>query len=128
MKNYDDIIGLPHHVSATHPHMSVADRAAQFSPFAALTGYEEVIDETGRRTDARPEQDEARLAELDAALRAVMLRGGRAHIVWFAEDVRKEGGHFCSADGTIAKIDAAGRRIVLEDGTAILTRDIVELF
>ena len=53
--NYEDIIGLPHHVSQRHPHMPVSDRAAQFAPFAALTGYGDVIKETARQTEERPE-------------------------------------------------------------------------
>ena len=57
-KSYDDIIHLPHHVSATHPHMSMAERAAQFSPFAALTGYEDVLTETARKTEQKIELDE----------------------------------------------------------------------
>ena len=60
MGKYDDIIDLPHHVSETHARMSRHDRAAQFSPFAALTGFGEVIDETARETSARLEMDEQR--------------------------------------------------------------------
>lgn len=126
MSRYDDILDLPHHVSSVHRPMPRADRAAQFAPFAALTGYGEVIGEAQRRTQARPEQDEARLAELDAALRTVMLQGGGVHLVYFVEDARKEGGRFCTADGVIRRIDDAGR-IVLEDGTAIPLADIVDL-
>ena len=62
---YDDIIELPHPVSETHPHMSMLDRAAQFSPFDALTGYSDAIDETARPTDARRELSEQELQELD---------------------------------------------------------------
>ena len=57
--SYEDIIHLPHHVSTVHPHMPVSDRAAQFAPFAALTGYGDVIKETARQTDAKPELSEA---------------------------------------------------------------------
>lgn len=60
MGNYDDIINLPHHVSTVHPHMSAIDRAAQFSPFAALTGHGAAISETARLTDARPDLDETK--------------------------------------------------------------------
>ena len=67
MRKYGDIISLPHHVSNTHPHMPVADRAAQFAPFAALTGYGEVIKETARRTDAEPELTEDEKERLRAA-------------------------------------------------------------
>ena len=66
-KKYDDIINLPHHVSLTHPHMSRLDRAAQFSPFAALTGYDAAIKETARLTDKKVELGEYELEELNTA-------------------------------------------------------------
>jgi hypothetical protein len=70
--NYEDIIGLPHHVSQRHPHMPVSDRAAQFAPFAALTGYGDVIKETARQTEERPELSEDERAALDYKLHAVL--------------------------------------------------------
>ena len=127
MSKYDDIIGLEHHVSKTHPHMSVADRATQFAPFAALTGYEEVIDEAGRLTQQRIQVDEDRLAELDDALRAVLAQGGAVKLVYFAEDDRKEGGSYRTIVGRIRKVDEVGRRLIMEDGTAISTDCIIEL-
>lgn len=127
MSKYDDIIGLEHHVSKTHPHMSVADRAAQFAPFAALTGYEEVIDEAGRLTQQRIQVDEDRLAELDDALRAVLAQGGAVKLVYFVEDDRKEGGSYRTIVGRIRKVDEVGRRLIMEDGTAISTDCIIEL-
>lgn len=127
MSKYDDIIGLEHHVSKMHPHMSVADRAAQFAPFAALTGYEEVIDEAGRLTQQRIQADEDRLAELDVALRAVLAQGGAVKLVYFAEDDRKEGGSYRTIVGRIRKVDEVGRRLIMEDGTAISTDCIIEL-
>ena len=127
MSKYDDIIGLEHHVSKTHPHMSVADRAAQFAPFAALTGYEEVIDEAGRLTQQRIQADEGRLAELDDALRAVLAQGGAVKLVYFAEDDRKVGGSCRTIVGRIRKVDEVGRRLIMEDGTAISTDCIIEL-
>lgn len=127
MSKYDDIIGLEHHVSKMHPHMSVADRAAQFAPFAALTGYEEVIDEAGRLTQQRIQADEDRLAELDDALRAVLAQGGAVKLVYFAEDDRKEGGSYRTIVGRIRKVDEVGRRLIMEDGTAISTDCIIEL-
>ena len=63
--DYEDIIHLPHHVSSVHPHMPVSDRAAQFAPFAALTGYGDVIKETARQTDAKPELSEDEKEILD---------------------------------------------------------------
>lgn len=127
MSKYDDIIGLEHHVSKTHPHMSVADRAAQFAPFAALTGYEGVIDEAGRLTQQRFHADEDRLAELDDALRAVLAQGGAVKLVYFAEDDRKEGGSYRTIVGRIRKVDEVGRRLIMEDGIAISTDCIIEL-
>ena len=70
---YDDIIHLPHHVSQTHPQMPMCDRAAQFSPFAALTDYGVVIRETGRLKETRPELDEDAKSELDSVLRCCLL-------------------------------------------------------
>ena len=127
MSKYDDIIGLEHHVSKTHPHMSVADRAAQFAPFAALTGYEEVIDEAGRLTQQRFHADEDRLAELDDALRAVLAQGGAVKLVYFVEDDRKKGGSYRTIVGRIRKVDEVGRRLIMEDGSAISTDCIIEL-
>ena len=75
--NYDDIINLPHHVSERHPHMPVSDRAAQFAPFAALTGYGDVIKETARLTETRPELSEDEKARMDQTLRAVLIRRGK---------------------------------------------------
>ena len=86
MNKYDEILSLPHHVSPTRPQMPRADRAAQFAPFAALTGYEEVIDETARVTQQRPELDEARLEELDAALQFLLARKEEVRITFFLED------------------------------------------
>ena len=82
MNKYDEILSLPHHVSPTRPQMPRADRAAQFAPFAALTGYEEVIDETARVTQQRPELDEARLERGGAhhLLSGGRNKAGRAHL------------------------------------------------
>jgi hypothetical protein len=71
--NYDDIINLPRHVSDHHPHMSMSDRAAQFSPFAALTGYGDLVDETARYTEERPTLTESEREELDAKLQQFLL-------------------------------------------------------
>ena len=127
MRNYDDIIGLPHHVSDSHPHMPVADRAAQFAPFAALTGYGDIIDETGRFTEEKGEPDEARLAEFDETLRIVLERGGRASIVYFEEDARKQGGAYRLCSGTIVRADSIFRRLVMKDGTVIDFENIIDI-
>lgn len=80
---YDDIINLPHHVSATRPRMPLTDRAAQFALFAALRGYEATVRETARRTEERRELTEETRQELDAALRRISAREaeGAPHLV-----------------------------------------------
>lgn len=127
MNKYDEILSLPHHVSPTRPQMPRADRAAQFAPFAALTGYEEVIDETARVTQQRPELDEARLEELDASLQFLLARKEEVRITFFLEDETKRGGRICTRTGRIAKADAAERRLILDDGSSIAFCDVLEL-
>ena len=104
--NYEDIIGLPHHVSQRHPHMPVSDRAAQFAPFAALTGYGDVIKETARQTEERPELSEDERAALDYKLHAVLSIPGQKPeitITYFVPDPRKSGGAFRKAAGRIRR-------------------------
>lgn len=130
MGNYDDIIHLPHHVSASRPRMSALDRAAQFSPFAALTGHDAAIRETARLTDARQELDEDKKAELDECLQ--MLRSQAAlkpdaEITYFVPDAQKEGGSYLSARGAVKKIDDLAHRVIMEDGTVIPISDIYEI-
>lgn len=142
MGNYDDIIGLDHHVSRVHPQMSRADRAAQFSPFAALTGYGEAIRETGRLTEERVELDEDVKERLDEKLRMLQHRieergqkrmpsyeGGydypEASITYFRPDDRKEGGSYVTVAGRVKKIDAYGQMVVMADGMRIPVGDIV---
>lgn len=127
---YDDIINLPHSVSATRPQMSLANRAAQFSPFAALTGFEAAIAETGRLTDGRIELAEGTIAALDRKLGiladAVDTKPEIA-ITYFLQDDRKEGGAYVTATGTVKKIDGFERAIVLTDGKKIAIVDILEI-
>ena len=95
-KNYEDIINLPHHVSPVHPSMPLSDRAAQFAPFAALTGYGDVIKETARQTDRKPELTEEEKQELDYKLQmAVSLPGEKpaVTITYFVPDKKKAGGY-----------------------------------
>lgn len=130
MGKYDDIIHLPHHVSATRPRMSSQDRAAQFSPFAALTGYEAVISETGRLTDCRVELSEDRMAELDRVQRRIAERIGEqpaVTVTWFVEDARKTGGEYVTARGNACRLDTYHRLLLLTDGTKIPLDDILRL-
>lgn len=121
-RRYDDIIHRDHHVSDRRPRMSVGDRAAQFSPFAALTGFEAAISETGRLTDGRIELGEDGKAMLDEKLRRVFEQiqwQPQVQLVHFQPDSRKAGGAYLSCTGRVKRIDQHRRTIFLSDGTAI---------
>ena len=129
-RSYDDIIDLPHPTAAKHPRMPVADRAAQFSPFAALTGYEAAVQETARLTDERIELNEDELAALDEKLRTVLAWNGEAPLVsitYFQADGRKAGGSYNTAQGYIRKLDELRRVIVMQDGSKIPVDDVLEI-
>lgn len=116
---YDDILYLPHPTSRTHPRMSRQDRAAQFSPFAALTGYEDTVKETARLTEERPILTEDEMAELDTRLRLAMELGAEVTVTWFRPDSRKSGGSYVTATGRIRKADEIQRILTMENGTRI---------
>lgn len=130
MGNYDDIINLPHHESTKHPRMSALNRAAQFSPFAALTGHEAAISETARLTNTRLELDEDRKEELDEQLQII-----REHIslepevaiTYFVPDTQKEGGSYLQVIGVIKRLDDIDHKIVMKNGTVIPINDIYEI-
>jgi len=127
---YDDIIDLPHHVSPTRKRMSMRERAAQFSPFAALTGYEAVIEETARLTDVERELDESRKAVLDMQLqqlRSLLAHRPEAAITWFCPDTRKSGGAYLTHSGRICKIDPLAGTVCFEDHTVISIEQITEI-
>ena len=127
---YDEIMGLPHHVSKTRPQMPVSDRAAQFAPFAALTGYDSAIKETGRLTDERIELDVEALSALDMKYQLLMEALDEAPevtITYFQPDERKAGGKYVSAVGTVKKIDDFERRITMRDGTRIPMDDVLSI-
>ena len=127
---YDEIINLPHHVSKTRPQMPMSDRAAQFAPFAALTGYDSAIKETGRLTDERIELDVEALSALDMKYQLLMDAFDDAPevtITYFQPDERKAGGQYVSATGTVKKVDTFGRRILLQDGTRIPLDSVYDL-
>ncbi len=128
--DYDDIIGLPHHVSQRHPQMPMADRAAQFSPFAALTGYEDAVRETVRLTERRIELDEYERERLDEQLRQLIARSGEAAqvcITYFCPDEHKEGGQYVTASGQIRQVDAYHGYILMSDHSKIAISEIVNL-
>ena len=114
---YADILHLPHHRAAGRAHMSLHDRAAQFAPFAALTGFDGVIAETGRQTECRAELSESEKARLDRKFARIIdcLQHGRhptVTVVYFDADARKEGGAYRQCSGEIKKIDLFERTIV----------------
>ncbi|MBA4700555.1 MAG: hypothetical protein H2212_14120 [Ruminococcus sp.] len=129
-KAYDDIIHLPHHVSATHPPMAVIDRAAQFSPFAALTGYEAAIKETARLTDEKVELDEYMKDALNDRLQIIADRL-KEHpeivITYFQPDVKKNGGAYVTVSGRAKKIDEYKRVVVMSDGAVVPVDEIISI-
>ncbi len=120
MGKYDDILHLPRHVSEKRLPMCRADRAAQFSPFAALSGYDDTIQEAGRLTRSSMELGEDGIALVEEKLQQ-LARQQRPYgeFTWFVVDSKKSGGDYVSAGGYVKKIDTYDRRILLEDGTAI---------
>ena len=116
-KVYADIIGLPHHVSENRPHMSIHDRAAQFAPFAALTGYDEMVREEERLTERRrelTEEETERLNQKLTILADVLADGHHPEVTaeYFVPDERKDGGRYETVTGRLKKIDQAGRKLV----------------
>ena len=129
-KTYDDIIHLPHHVSTTHPHMAAIDRAAQFSPFAALTGYDAAIKETARLTDERVELDEYMKDSLSDRLQIIADRlkeYPEIAITYFQPDMKKNGGAYVTAISTAKKIDQYERVVVMTDRTVISIDEIISI-
>ncbi len=130
MGNYDDIIDLPHHVSSTRPRMPMIDRAAQFQPFRALTGYEDAVRETARLTDRRMELTEEEKARLDAALQRLMdsiSSRPQVSVTWFQPDKRKAGGAYVTTTGRLKKIDNLEGVLILLGGERIVIEDILDI-
>ena len=129
MRNtYDDIIHLPHHVSTKHPHMALIDRAAQFSPFAALTGHDAAIKETARFTDEKVELDEYMKDILSDKLQIIaerLMDHPEIVITYFQPDEKKNGGAYVTATGTVKKIDEYDRIVVMTDKIEIPIDDII---
>ena len=128
---YDDILYLPHPVSRRRSRMSNYDRAAQFSPFAALTGFDATIEEAGRLTDRRIELDEAEKELLNEKLQEILEHidaQPQVTITHFVYDQRKAGGAYISTTGRVKKIDTYSRAILFTDGTAIPVSEIVGIY
>jgi hypothetical protein len=127
---YDDIINLPHHVSSTHPQMPTVNRAAQFSSFAALTGYDAAIKETGRLTKERIVLDEQAIDVLDmklGVLTELIDDIPKVAVTYYQPDEKKEGGTYITATGAVKKIDEYERVIVLTNGARISIGDILNV-
>lgn len=128
--DYEDILHLPHHRSKHRSHMSMHDRAAQFSPFAALTGFESAITETGRLTDHRLELEEYGKSVLDSKLAQLIEQVKQkpyVSILFFQPDERKAGGAYTEVTGQIRKIDLYRQVIIMMDGMEIPTGEIVSI-
>ena len=127
MGKYDDIINLPHHESTKHPKMPALDRAAQFLPFAALTGHDAAVRETARQTNNKMELDEIRKEELDEHLpliREHLMQKPQVNITYFVPDRKKEGGSYLTITDAIGKIEEHWHQVIMENGTVIPMNDI----
>lgn len=131
MKNpYEDIINLPKHSSSKHPQMPIYNRAAQFSPFAALVGHEAAISEAARRTEKRPDLDEYIRADIDRRLAIIEEHIDvkvEVTIVYFKEDELKDGGAYMEISGHAKKIDKYEKLVLMEDRVEIPIKDIIEI-
>ena len=130
MGEYDDIINLPHHVSRKHPQMSIHDRAAQFAPFAALTGHGEAIAETARLTDRKIELDDYEKMKLDEKLLILqehIMEMPEISVTYFCPDEKKEGGKYVTVTKALRKINDMERTLLMEDGMQIRIEDILEV-
>ena len=127
---YLDIIDMPHHVSPTRPQMSMMERAAQFSPFAALTGYDNAITETGLLTDERIGLDEDAKATLDmkhACLMEIINEQPKIYVTYFLPDTKKHGGEYVTVTGNLKRFDEYERLLIFTDGHKIPMDDIMDI-
>ena len=127
MSEYDDIIDLPRPKSKHEP-MPMSDRAAQFSPFAALTGYGDAIDETARLTDARIELSEEERAELDYKQQYLAaLDAPTVTVTYFVPDERKSGGAYVTHTGVLKRVDEVERMVVFKDGLRVPLDEVMDI-
>lgn len=133
---YDDMLDLPHHQSSTRPHMSMSSRAAQFSPFAALTGYDDEVRETTRLTDEKIELSDNEKERLDRKLRFLsdhLDERPTVSITYFVPDERKVGGAYTTDTGVVKKVDTVEQKVIfyaenkISDGWSRLINTIVEV-
>lgn len=128
--NYEDIINMPHHISERHPQMSIEARAAQFAPFAALTGYSDAVKETSRITEKRIEIDEELKLQLNTKLQKIIKNintNPKITFTYFIYDDKKEGGKYINKTGCVKKIDITNEYIILTDKTKIPINEIINI-
>lgn len=127
---YSEIIHLPHKQSSTRPHMPVADRAAQFAPFAALVGYDDAVKETARLTDSKRELSDCALEQLNAKLNYIqehLDEQPEVTITYFQADSKKSGGAYLTCTGIVKRVDDYEHIVLMQDGREIFIDDIVEI-
>lgn len=130
LHKYDDIIDLPHFVSSTHPHMSIRNRASQFAPFAALTGYEDAVNETARVTDKKIELDDNTIEIQNEKLQIInehLKEHPNVSITYFKPDEKKAGGSYVTLTERVKKIDQYEHTIVMANEVRILIEDILDM-
>lgn len=130
MDNYDDIINLPRHESSTRPRMPAANRAAQFSSFAALSGFGSAIDETARIVGARVELEEADIAILNRKLQMLtdlIAERPEVAVTYFQPDMKKDGGAYITAQGTLRRILNVEKELIFVDGRKIMIADVLDI-
>ncbi|WP_026495774.1 hypothetical protein [Butyrivibrio sp. WCD3002] len=132
MGKYDDIINLERPISKNHRPMALENRAAQFMPFAALTGYDDAVEETGRLTADKIELTEERIRELDEKLSELgaKLQNGpvKMFVTYFVPDLYKSGGEYVTSEVTVRKIDSYKKCLILTDKSEIFIHDIYDLW
>ena len=130
MNNYEDIINLPHHVSNKRPQMSIEQRASQFAPFSALTGYEDAIKETARLTNRKIEVDDGLKEVLNNKLNILednIKNKPEVSITYFIPDKKKSGGEYNTIIGIIRRIDVVNNLIIMEDKSKIDMKDVLNI-
>lgn len=130
MGKYDDIINLPHPEPKKHPRMSMENRAAQFSPFAALTGHNEAIKETERLTDQKIELEEDAIEEINRKIMWIkdnIKSKPEVVVTYFVPDYKKTGGKYITATVNIAKIDELNHTVITTNGLKIAVHNILEI-
>lgn len=128
--SYSDMVNLPHYQSNNRKHMPLLERAAQFAPFAALTGYDAQISETARLTDSRPVIGEKEAAQIDEALRVIMEHTAeqpQVKLTVFVPDSQKSGGALVLKEGSVRRVDPTARVIIFTDKTSVFIDDIFSL-